>query len=339
MSHILAPPQAPVLTPGHDWADLDLTRSEARNWFLRIADRLEPTMLATLGTESYALFRAIPREIVPIWEQFIHHTLASLVILRLEPGKKLVQIPDYGRAFAWLRARAAELPIRLPEHAALLYRWMPFVEPGSPWPSEAIRLHESVSVWAGRWHIAEEWCIEQALWALSYWSSQEDLRIEQQLPLFQSHDLGKQLGWDLEIPQYLTYRRIPIGSHEQRFAFEHKGWDLIKITRAGAEQKLRAAFEEALSGYLDRMESLAATRGLVPVPQKRGTEHFEWLVRYQVQGRSFQAIARDACRDRKTVADAVRETAALLQLSLRPPGQPGRPSKFPMSRPVAACRK
>jgi hypothetical protein len=235
--------------------------------------------------------------------------------------------------------RAAELTIRLPEYAVLLYRWMPFVEPGSPWPSEVLRLHESVRAWADRWHIAEEWCIEQALWALSYWSNQEDLRVERQLPLLQADELGVQLGWDLEIPQYLTYRCTPIGRREQRFAFEHEGWELIKIARVEAEQRLRAAFEEELSAYLDRMEHLATTRGLVPVPQKRGVEHFEWLVRYQVQGHSYQAIAREACRDRKTVADAVRETAALLQLSLRPPGHPGRPSKLLMSRPVAACRK
>ena len=328
-----------ILTPGHDWADLNLTRCEARCWFLRIANRLEPALLETLGTESYALFRAIPREIVPTWEQFIHHTLASLVIVRQEMGSKLAQTGRYDRAIAWLRARAAELPIRLPEHAVLLYCWMPFVEPGSPWPPEILRLHESVRAWAKRWHIAEEWCIEQALWALTYWSSQEDVRIEQQLPLFQPHELRQQLGWDLEIPQYLTYRYVPIGRREQRFAFEHEGWESIKITRAEAEQKLRAAFEVDLSAYLDRMERLAAARGLVPAPQKRGTEHFEWLVQYQVQGRSYQTIAREVCRDRKTVADAVQDTAALLHLSLRPPGPPGRPSKFPMSRSVAAYQK
>ena len=328
-----------VLAPGYDWADLNLTRSEARWWFLQIAHLFEPAMLESLGAEAYPLYRAIPPDLVPLWGPEIHHTLVTLVIFRQESGVVSIDEPRYRHAAAWLRARAAELPIRLPEHAVPLYRWMPFVEPGVPWPPDVMRLHERVHAWAERWQIAEEWCIDQALWTLSSWRRQEELRTERQLPLCQPHEWGREVGWDINTPQCFTFRSSPIDQDVQYFSFGHEGWEPIKTTRAEAEQVLRAAFEARLADYLDEMEGLATARGLVPVPQKRGTEHFEWLVRYQIQGRSFQAIARDACRDRKTVTGAVRETAALLQLSLRPPGQPGRPSKFPMSRPVAACRK
>jgi hypothetical protein len=92
---------APILTPGYDWADLNLTRSEARWWFLEIAHLLEPAMLESLGTEAYPLYRAMSHEAVPVWGQEIHHTLVTLVILRQESNAELIDEPRYRRAVAW----------------------------------------------------------------------------------------------------------------------------------------------------------------------------------------------------------------------------------------------
>jgi hypothetical protein len=76
---------------------------------------------------------------------------------------------------------------------------------------------------------------------------------------------------------------------------------------------------------MDRIEAELQAEGARPAPVKRtGDEHFRWLARYQVLGESFTVIARDACKERQTVTDATKETAALVHLELRPAGRPGR---------------
>lgn len=63
-------------------------------------------------------------------------------------------------------------------------------------------------------------------------------------------------------------------------------------------------------------------------PHIRNLERFEWLVKYQVCGESFNQIAQSAYTGRKAVTARVKETAEICGITLRPPGKPGRPKKI-----------
>lgn len=65
----------------------------------------------------------------------------------------------------------------------------------------------------------------------------------------------------------------------------------------------------------------------MPTPTMRQPEHFEWLVRYQVEGRSYNWLAGHYHQHKGTIEDAVKDKAALIGLRLRPPGRPGRPPR------------
>jgi hypothetical protein len=64
--------------------------------------------------------------------------------------------------------------------------------------------------------------------------------------------------------------------------------------------------------------------GFAPAPLV-SREHVEWLVAYQVQQQSYDAIARAVRRTRQTVHDAIHNVATLLELPLRPASLGGRP--------------
>ena len=328
----------PVIIAGYDWPDLNLSRCEARRWFCYAVQRVEPAVLETLADEPYTLFLRVSADMAPVWTQEIQNILVTKVLTRTEHTSNVAQHPFFQTAVAWLRAWADYLPVRTPEHMEYLYRWMPFTPPGTPHPPKVRRLQESVRDWAAEWHLTPDWCADYALWTLGHWRRQEKLRRERDLPPLPPREFGRSYGWDWVFPECYTHRRVPINYDEQRFDFSAEGWTVIKTTRAEAEQALRAEFDAALARYLDRMEQLAEARGLVPAPQRRSHEHFAWLAQYQLRGRSYREIAEEACRDRKTIADAVRDIAALIELPLRPTGRPGRPRKFPVSRAPAECR-
>lgn len=71
----------------------------------------------------------------------------------------------------------------------------------------------------------------------------------------------------------------------------------------------------------------ALDRGFRQSVRKLDDTHFRWLARFQVLGWSHERIAKEdkEQRGRRTVLDAIKRTAALLPLELRPTGKPGRP--------------
>lgn len=69
----------------------------------------------------------------------------------------------------------------------------------------------------------------------------------------------------------------------------------------------------------------ADCRAKFPPASRLSRTHLEWTVRYQSLGDSYATIARTVGRSRQAVMEAVRHTAALLELPLRVPDPPGRP--------------
>lgn len=97
-----------------------------------------------------------------------------------------------------------------------------------------------------------------------------------------------------------------------------------------SESQYRDRVREALDSQLThslRQHADAVAGQAERVPTKHTREHFRWLAQYQVGKKSLRAVAREACREPKTVSTALRETAALIGLPLRPPNRPGRPRK------------
>jgi hypothetical protein len=109
-------------------------------------------------------------------------------------------------------------------------------------------------------------------------------------------------------------------------------WIPHEQTFAEADKQIRAVFEEHHLAYMARIRRLAEQRGLIPTVEKRKLEHFEWLVRFQVQGWTYAKIARTCLADyvgdpktrESTVRTVIPSIAAAVDVPLRP-AHAGRP--------------
>ena len=102
-------------------------------------------------------------------------------------------------------------------------------------------------------------------------------------------------------------------------------WRYPTQPRAVIKDFAIARFTELLDAELDRIEGQAAAHGVrrhEGKKMKQGKDpgrHFRWLVRRQVLGDAYPVIAKSENPpvDRKTVRDAVTETADMIGLKLR----------------------
>lgn len=103
-------------------------------------------------------------------------------------------------------------------------------------------------------------------------------------------------------------------------------WNPRKEIRNDARQRILRLVE----AELDRIEAAVAAVS-EPTPTKIRPVHFEWLARYQLNGESYQDIARNPGYNsrkklmRQSVTDAIESTAELVGLELRYHGLGGRP--------------
>lgn len=103
-------------------------------------------------------------------------------------------------------------------------------------------------------------------------------------------------------------------------------WEPTGETRASAKARIMAEMETHLDDALDVIERQEMERGALPTPSGKSKEHFRWLVRSEVMKQKPEVIASISGRDRKQVERAVRETAALVGLTLEPRKR-GRPAR------------
>lgn len=166
--------------------------------------------------------------------------------------------------------------------------------------------------------------------ALRRWANEHHLNID--WILFAARDtLGQ---WQFQgPPERLSWHYpfvIAYVGNQHKFSFQPRGWAPEAETRAEATARLRTEFSQYLAKYLDGVERiLSDSPGWRRTPAKRGSaseNHFEWLVRYQVCGWSKSTLARDHHASFDTVDDALKRTAALIGIPLRP-GKRGRPSE------------
>jgi hypothetical protein len=108
-------------------------------------------------------------------------------------------------------------------------------------------------------------------------------------------------------------------------------WDPFMEPRAVAKQRLMSVFETELDHLLDRIEEPWRSDRYEPTVVKRHPEHFDWVVHYQVLGKSYGTIQRTLApaTSRQGISKAIRDTAALVGLTLRQPNRAGAPKKQP----------
>jgi hypothetical protein len=164
-------------------------------------------------------------------------------------------------------------------------------------------LADTLDGWARQWHLTDDWLMQDALHTMDWW-----VRAPQSTARLQWHPDG--WGSMVHEPEPLTL-----------------SWQPTLIRWDEFERHAR----EAMSRYRAEVDAWARERGLERAPEKNAPRrsrdpgaHFEWLIRYQVQGWTHAKIAQHyaraydaAKRSSPTVSRALHETAALIGLTLR----------------------
>lgn len=115
-------------------------------------------------------------------------------------------------------------------------------------------------------------------------------------------------------------------------ALSIRGWKLLTETRVEAEKRMLKEAHDKIKEYLQLREQKAREKDMDQRPKTWEIDHFEWLVRYQVQGWSHNKIGKEYHRSRPAVENGVSVAAKLVigpyaKRWLRPPGKAGRPRK------------
>jgi hypothetical protein len=139
------------------------------------------------------------------------------------------------------------------------------------------QLFSSLRKWANGYHVGAPWVLDAALDTLHDWLT----------------TTRRKLIWiypsELEAPL--------VTENETYFHLRHYGWDVRSETRVDFEKAVRAAFEAYLEHYLAEIAQKATRMGWKRTSEWRVRndrdpgERFEWLVRWQVQGWTKNAIA------------------------------------------------
>jgi predicted HicB family RNase H-like nuclease len=128
-----------------------------------------------------------------------------------------------------------------------------------------------------------------------------------------------------EMTRQLRFRALRFAdiSDAPRFEFEFQAWTPRWTSRSNYEKELRTEFDIQLQDYLEAQEREAIEQGLERSPEKRGQfgarddQHFAWLARFQVGKEEIGEIAEDVSRTFRSVQDAIRETADLVDIKRR----------------------
>jgi hypothetical protein len=188
------------------------------------------------------------------------------------------------------------------------------------------------------WQFFFAWIWAAAFKTLKKWknSNKKPARLEWNLP-------HRDLRSDGD-PEYPRKVEAAISEHESRLnqpssltcSFECRDWNPCAETLAAARKRMK----QEVSLQIEK--KVEATRKLFDyvtplindvAPKAMAVEHFDWLVKYQLQGIPYGRIGKQGAtkRGQQTIADGVKHAAELVigpKFSewLRP-GRPGRPRK------------
>jgi hypothetical protein len=180
--------------------------------------------------------------------------------------------------------------------------------------------------WADSFHLRSRWVLAATLHALVRLQLTEERGRSRKRRTTDALQLTPGDGWTpLADPRFLRAGDVV----PTPFSFEHEGWWSREQTVSAFRSDIRAAFETELAKYIQRETRQARSRGWVRTARSRGggrTRHYEWLVRYQIQGWSHAQIAKEYTSTSKAVSLGLRSASAELRIRLRQPAKGGRPS-------------
>ncbi|HEV2202805.1 MAG TPA: hypothetical protein VGR73_23555 [Bryobacteraceae bacterium] len=162
----------------------------------------------------------------------------------------------------------------------------------------------------------EAWFLGDLLRTLYSWAKYPRLRAALFL------DPGTSGGW------------VGIDEGEARFEFADQGWIPTSEKWSTFYRRVSDAFKEALESYERRLRSLMESRGYVRILRKETLEHFDWLVLWQIAGRTQAQIAdwhsekTNRSYDETRIRQGIEEAARLIGLNKLRPGERG-PSRKP----------
>ena len=158
--------------------------------------------------------------------------------------------------------------------------------------------------WSRRYHLNESWILDSALLTLRFFSR------------------GVKTKYFVVPAQFRSHPEFP------PLQFEEPAWIPDLHTKKQYMTRARSNFEKELQDYVQSIEAKLRALGWKKTPQKRlakPLQHFEWLVQYQCAGWSQGRIGEEYKAGQKTVSEALKRTADLIGLTLRPRGKGGRP--------------
>lgn len=187
-----------------------------------------------------------------------------------------------------------------PEFVPIMPDWASFAN-----DPELAAVVVELNNWAVRWHLTDHWCLEAAVETFNSWHGVVDR------PRRFAAPLGKMV-----VPQNLPALPDFLG---RTFTLTLPGWDPLAETRKDFETRAKSDFQKKLAEYSHEIQSLASSSPyLISVPEKRSFDAFHWTAGYQICGWSLNKIAGAAGFERQSVETAVKQTAKLIELTLRP---------------------
>ncbi|MCH5460943.1 hypothetical protein [Bacillus cereus] len=112
------------------------------------------------------------------------------------------------------------------------------------------------------------------------------------------------------------------GDKDKIFGYRGYGWDPRMYSWSEFEKKLDLAYKKYKELYRERTENFMKENGYVEGKEKRNMDHFDWLVRYQIQEWNTKEIADYYSTNKKvisedTISKALHNTASLVGFKLR----------------------
>ncbi len=187
------------------------------------------------------------------------------------------------------------------------------------------KIKKSVDYWSEK-HNLESWVANALLYCIAWWSRPDGDKNDI-IPAYAI--IMTEEEKELEINSDTTSNIIEeFEKRTPKFSFitpfKYNPFDTSRVWYKKITLEL---MEKKLDKYLDDLETEAIATNSIRTPETRNVERFEWLVRYQVCGESYNQIAKAVHASREAVRDRIRETAEWCDITLRPPGKPGRPKK------------
>ena len=167
---------------------------------------------------------------------------------------------------------------------------------------EAVPLRSAIEEWGANWNLSDEWCFGIALHTLVRWVKSEPHR-EARVWFFPGSVGSMPRAW---------------------FTFETKGYQAIWDDWGETKKRMTSEFQRALGEHKRAQELAVREAEDRTIEEKRHSEHFEWLVRFQALGEPPDAIVRWIGQKRagrpptsQSVLEGLRTAADLIGLSLR----------------------